>query len=73
MKNITHCARITIPMPYVALGGRVQNIPVGPCLIESGGKRSIDIVWGPDGQNLVSMPLEVIETARDDGRLVLLD
>ena len=73
MRHATHSARVTAPMPYVALGGRKQSIPVGPVLIESFGNRSIDIVWGTDGQNFVSLPLEVIETARDDGKLILLD
>jgi hypothetical protein len=73
MRHATHSARVTTPMPYVAIGGRMQNIPVGPVLIESFGNRSMDIVWGADGQNFVSLPVEVIETARDDGRLILLD
>jgi hypothetical protein len=60
-------------MPYVAVGGRMQNIPAGPVLIESFGKQSIDIVWGAEGQNFVSLPVEVVETAREDGKLVLLD
>lgn len=73
MRHITHSARVITPMPYVALGGRTQKIPAGPVLIESMGKRSIDIVWGADGQNFVSLPIEVVETARDDGKLILLD
>ena len=73
MRHITHSARVLTPMPYVALSGRMQKIPVGPVLIESFGSRSIDIVWGADGQNFVSLPIEVVETARDDGKLVLLD
>jgi hypothetical protein len=72
MQYITHSARVTTPMPYVARCGRVQNIPVGPVLIESMGQRSIDIVWGSEGQNFVSLPIEVVATARDDGRLVVL-
>jgi hypothetical protein len=60
-------------MPYVALGGRMQNIPVGPILIESFGKHAICIVRGADGQNFVSLPIEVVRTAHDDGRLVVLD
>lgn len=73
MTHTTHSARVTTPMPYVSLVGRVQNIPVGPVLIESFGERSSDIVWGASGQNFASLPIEVIESARDDGRLVLLD
>lgn len=73
MQHTTRSARVTTPMPYVALGGRMQNIPVGPVLIEAMANRSIDIVWGTDGQNFVSLPIEVVETARNDGRLVLLD
>ena len=73
MRHATHSARVMSPLPYVAMGGRMQNIPIGPVLIESFGKRTIDVVWGADGQNFVSLPIEVIETARDDGKLVLLD
>ena len=73
MRHATHNARVTSPMHYVALGGRTKNIPIGPVLIESFGQRSIDVVWGAEGENFVSLPIDVIETARDDGRLVLLD
>jgi len=73
MRHITHSARVTTPMPYVAMGGRMQNIPIGPVLIESFGKRSVDIVWGADGQNVVSLPIEVVEIAREDGKLIVLD
>ena len=73
MLHITHSARLTTPMPYRAQGGRMQSIPVGPVLIESMDSRSIDIVWGLEGQNFVSLPIDVVVTARDDGRLVLLD
>ncbi len=73
MRHVTHNARVTTPMPYVAMGGRMQNIPIGPVLIESFGKHSVDIVWGADGQNVVSLPIEVVEIARDDGKLIVLD
>lgn len=73
MQHITRSARITTPMPYVAPGGNMQNIPVGPVLIEAMSNRSIDVVWGSDGQNFVSLPIEVVESARTDGRLVVLD
>ena len=73
MTHTTHNARVTTPLPYVSLGGRMQNIPIGPVLIESSDERSADIVWGSDGQNFVSLPIEVLETAQNDGKLVLLD
>lgn len=73
MRHATHSARVMSPLPYVAMGGRLKNIPIGPVLIESFGKRTIDVVWGADGQNFVSLPIEVVKTARDDGRLVMLD
>ena len=46
---------------------------IGPCLVESLGGRSIDIVWGTRGQSSVALPIEEIEAARNDGHLVLLD
>jgi hypothetical protein len=73
VKHTTHSARVMSPMAYLAVGGQTQQIPVGPVLIESFDKHSADIVWGADGQNYVSLPIEVLETAKDDGQLVLLD
>ena len=54
-------------------GCRRQNIPIGPCLVESLGGRSIDIIWGARGQSSVALPAEEIEAAQDHGHLVLLD
>lgn len=73
MDITTHHARITGPVSYQANGGRKQNIPLGPCLVESIGGRSIDIIWGVRGQRSVALPLEAIEAAQDHGHLVLLD
>ena len=69
----THRARIVGPIPFRAGSGRLQNIPIGPCLVEGLGGRSIDIVWGTRGQRSVTLPVEVIEAAQDHGHLVLLD
>jgi hypothetical protein len=69
----SHRARVTGPVSYRAGSGRKQNIPIGPCLVESLGGRSIDIVWGTRGQSSVALPIEEIEAARNDGHLVLLD
>jgi hypothetical protein len=73
MAITTHQARITGPVPYRAGGGRKQNIPIGPCLVESLDGRSIDIVWGTRGQSSAALPIEEIEAAQDHGHLVLLD
>ena len=69
----SHRARITGPVPYRAGSGRKQNIPIGPCLVESLGGQSIDIVWGARGQSSVALPLAEIRAARDHGHLVILD
>ncbi|MEP7313637.1 MAG: hypothetical protein ABI859_13710 [Pseudomonadota bacterium] len=69
----THLARITGPVSFRTHSGREQNIPIGPCLVESVGGRSMDIVWGARGQSSVALPVEVIEAAEDHGHLVLLD
>jgi len=69
----THRARITGPIAYVGGSGRKLNIPIGPCLVESLGGRSIDIIWGARGQSSVALPAEEIEAAQDHGHLVLLD
>ena len=60
-------------MPYLSDTGRKHNIPVGPCLMENNGGRSIDIIWGARGQSSVALPVEEIEAAQDHGHLVLLD
>ena len=73
MEIKTHRARITGPVAYRSGNGRRQTIPIGPCLVESVGGRSIDIVWGTRGQSSVALPIEAIEAARDEGHLVLLD
>ena len=73
MNITTHRARITGPVMYLSGGGRKQQIPIGPCLVESLGGRSIDIIWGARGQSSVALPIEEIEAAREHGHLVLLD
>jgi hypothetical protein len=69
----THRARITGPVPYLSGSGRKQNIPIGPCLVESLGGTSFDIIWGARGQSSVALPVEEVEAAQDDGHLVLID
>jgi hypothetical protein len=69
----THHARITGPLSYLSGKGRKQTIPVGPCLVECIGGRSIDIIWGERGQRSVALPIEEIQAAPDHGHLVLLD
>jgi hypothetical protein len=74
MNNIvTHRARITGPVSYRAGNGRQQNIPMGPCLVESVYGRAIDIVWGAKGQSSAALPVEALEAAQNHGHLVLLD
>jgi hypothetical protein len=73
MDITTHRARISGPVPYRAGSGRQQNIPIGPCLVEHLGGRSIDIIWGKRGQCSVALPIAALEAARADGHLVLLD
>ncbi len=73
MNISTHRARITGPVPYLSGSGRRQNIPIGPCMVECAGGRSVDIVWGTRGQSSVALPVEEIEAAQDQGHLVLLD
>jgi hypothetical protein len=73
MDITTRRARIVGPVAYRAGSGRRQHIPIGPCLVEGLGGRSIDIVWGARGQSSVALPVEEIQAARDQGHLVLLD
>jgi len=73
MEITTHRARITGPVSYLAGSGRKQNIPIGPCLVESISGRSIDIIWGERGQSSAALPIEEVQAARDHGHLVILD
>jgi hypothetical protein len=73
MAITTHRARIVGPVSYRAGSGRMHSIPIGPCLVESLGGRSIDIIWGARGQSSVALPVEDIEAAQEHGHLLLLD
>ncbi|RPH46450.1 MAG: hypothetical protein EHM87_02015 [Burkholderiales bacterium] len=73
MELTTRPARIVDPISYRVRPGCLQTIPVGPCLLERVDGRSIDIVWGEDGQRSAMLPVEAIEAARADGHLVVLD
>ena len=44
MTITTRGARITGPVNYLAESGQRQQMPVGPCLIESEGGQSVDII-----------------------------
>jgi hypothetical protein len=73
MSITTHSARITGPVSYLAAGGQRQQIPMGPCLVESEGGPSVDIIWGEQGQSSAALPIEALKAARATGTLVLLD
>jgi hypothetical protein len=69
----THHARITAPIAHRTGKGRKQNIPVGPCLIESMVSPSIDVIWGEQGERSAALPSAEVEAAQHHGQLVLLD
>ena len=69
----THSARITGPILYKAPDGHAHNIPLGPCLVERLDDRLIDIIWGKDGQRSAALPSEEVESAEQQGNLILLD
>jgi hypothetical protein len=73
MAMTTQRARVAGPIAYRAGSGRKQNIPVGPCILEMMGGKSIDIIWGARGQSSVALPIEEVEAAKDHGHLVMLD
>jgi hypothetical protein len=73
MAVTTQHARIIEPVPYRADSGRIQRIPIGPCMVEQLDGESIDIIWGARGQSSVALPIEQIEAAQGKGQLVLLD
>jgi hypothetical protein len=73
MNITTHRARITGPISYGEDNGRKQSIPIGPCLVECSGGRSVDIISGTQGQSSVALRVEEMDAAQDHGQLVLLD
>jgi hypothetical protein len=73
MDITTHLARVIGPISYLGPGGQLQYIPVGPCLVQSESVAAVDIVWGSLGQSSTALPRDVIEAARNEGQLVLLD
>jgi hypothetical protein len=68
-----HQARVTGPISYLASGGKLSQIPIGPCLVEQIDGQSVDIIWGARGQSSAALPLAEIEAAEDHGNLVVLD
>jgi hypothetical protein len=73
MLTTTHSARITGPVTYLAAGGKLHHIPLGPCLLELIDQVSIDVIWGPLGQSSAALPVTVIQAAHEHGHLELLD
>ncbi|MFZ2990108.1 hypothetical protein [Ideonella sp.] len=73
MATTTHRARIIGPVTYRAGSGRKHVIPLGPCLVESLGGDSLDVIWGARGQSCAALPVEDVESAQEHGHLVLLD
>ncbi len=69
----THRARITGPIPYETGIGDRQHIPLGPCMIEGQADQSVDVIWGQYGQKSASLPIDAMQSACDQGNLVLLD
>ncbi len=72
METRTLSGRITAPLAYQTGDGLTQNIPIGPCLIEGFGGRSIDIIWGEQGQRCAALPLAHAKAAHENGHLVLV-
>ena len=68
----TLCARITGPVSYLGGGGRKQDIPLGPCMVENLGDRFVDVIWGSRGQSSVAIPIEEIEAAQTRGHLEII-
>jgi hypothetical protein len=71
--STTHRARITGPIPYETGVGDRQHIPLGPCVIEGQAGESVDVIWGQHGQKSASLPMADMQSAKDQGNLVLLD
>ena len=73
MARTVHSARVTGPVTGVAAGGKPLKVPMGPCLVEQGDEREVEIIWGAQGQNCAALPVAELASAEESGRLVLLD
>ena len=73
MAHTTHSGRITGPLHYLGAGGSEALIPLGPCLVEQLGGRSVDIFWGESGDRTAALTFETLEAAEDRGHLVVLN
>ncbi len=74
MSVATHSARIVQPIPFTDASGRLDAIPVGPCLVEEElDADSVSVFWGPAGEESALLPAEEVEMAESSGKLVLLD
>ena len=73
MARTLHTARITGPVTCVAAGGKPLKVPMGPCLVELGDEREVEIIWGAQGQNCAALAVAELESAEESGRLLLLD
>lgn len=71
--STTHRVRITGPIAYETGVGDRQHIPLGTCTMEEQQDQSINVIWGLYGQKLASLPLEAMQSAKEQGNLVLLD
>ena len=71
--STSHRARITGPIAYETGVGDRQHIPLGLCVVEGLDDQSFDIIWGQYGQKSASLAQEAMQSARDQGHLVLLD
>lgn len=72
MDTESQFARITGPVSYLGGGGRKQNIPLGPCLVEHMGETVVDVIWGARGQRSVAIPIQEIRAAQTLGHLEIL-
>lgn len=72
MTSTTRNGRITGPVTYESADGARQHIPLGPCLLQRHDNRLVDIVWGLNGQKSAALPVETVQSARQQGNLMLL-
>ena len=72
MAHTTHSARIT-GCSLSERGGRDAVMPLGLCLVDPLGGRSVDIFWSNSGDETADLSFEAIQVAEDCGDLVVID
>jgi hypothetical protein len=69
----TRNARLLAPLQFQDPDGTAVQVPAGECLIEQVDDASVDVIWGAEGENSITVSLDAVKAAAEEGTLVLVD